>query len=158
MSTGRVEPSSGGGGPSTAAGRPPIDGGTPRRETLAFGKSYAWDDGVVVTVGKPKEFEPSKWAVVEKSKRYVKFTVTVVNKSDKPIDIGRTYISVQSRNREEDQLFDSVSGLKGVPDTKVRKDRASEFDVGFGVADPKDVAMEVTLHDDAKRSGLHYSS
>ena len=36
-----------------------------------------------------------------KSKRYVKFTVTVVNKSDKPIDIGRTYISVQSRNKDE---------------------------------------------------------
>ena len=63
--------------------------------------------------GKAKEFEPSKWAVVEKSKRYVKFTVTVVNKSDKPIDIGRTYISVQSRNKEEDQLFDSDERSQG---------------------------------------------
>ena len=76
-----------------------------------------------MTVGRPKKFEPSKWAVVEKSKRYVKFTVTVVNKSDKPIDISRTQISVQSRNKEEDQLFDSMSGLKGVPDTKVLKGR-----------------------------------
>jgi hypothetical protein len=81
-----------------------------------------------------------------------------VNKSDKPIDIGRTYISVQSRNKEEDQLFDSVSGLKGVPDRKVLKGRASHFAVGFGVADPKDVAMELALHDDSKRPGLHYST
>jgi hypothetical protein len=145
-------------GTSTAAGRRPSTAEGRPKETLAFGKSYAWDDGVVVTVGKPKEFEPSKWAVVEKSKRYVKFTVTIVNKSDKPIDIGRTYISVQSRNKEEDQLFDSVSGLKGVPDTKVLKGRASEFDVGFGVADPKDVAMEVALHDSVKRPGLRYST
>jgi hypothetical protein len=93
-----------------------------------------------------------------KSKRYVKFTVTVVNKSDKSIDIGRTYISVQSRNKDENQLFDSVSGLKGVPDRKVLKGRASQFDVGFGVADPKDVAMELTLHDHFKRPGLHYST
>jgi hypothetical protein len=138
--------------------RPSTGGVKPKRETLPFGKSHAWDDGVIVTVGRPKEFEPSKWAVVEKSKRYVKFTVTVVNKSEKPIDIGRTYISVQSRNREEDQLFDSMSGLKGVPDTKVLKGRASEFDVGFGVADPKDVVMEVTLHDNVKRPGLRYST
>ena len=138
--------------------RPSTGGVKPKRETLPFGKSHAWDDGVIVTVGRPKEFEPSKWAVVEKSKRYVKFTVTVVNKSDKPIDIGRTYISVQSRNKEEDQLFDSMSGLKGVPDTKVLKGRASEFDVGFGVADPKDVAMEVALHDNVKRPGLRYST
>jgi hypothetical protein len=165
MSTGGAEPSRGGGSlstagasPSTARARPSTGGVKPKRETLAFGKSYAWDDGVIVTVGKPKEFEPSKWAVVEKSKRYVKFTVTVVNKSDRPVDIGRTYISVQSRNKEEDQLFDSVSGLKGVPDTKVLKGRASEFNVGFGVADPKDVSMEVALHDDVKRPGLHYSS
>ena len=158
MSTPGGEPSSGGGGPSTAGGRPPTGGAKPKRETLPFGKSHAWDDGVIVTVGRPKEFEPSKWAVVEKSKRYVKFTVTVVNKSDKPIDIGRTYISVQSRNKEEDQLFDSMSGLKGVPDTKVLKGRASEFDVGFGVADPKDVAMEVALHDNVKRPGLRYST
>ena len=93
------EPSSGGGGPSTAGGRPPTGGAKPKRETLPFGKSHAWDDGVIVTVGKPKEFEPSKWAVVEKSKRYVKFTVTFLNKSDKHIDIGRTYIRVQSRNK-----------------------------------------------------------
>lgn len=157
MSTGGGEPSSGG-GPSTGAVRPSTGGATPKRETLAFDKSYAWDDGVIVTVGKPKEFEPSKWAVVEKSKRYVKFTVTVVNKSDKPVDIGRTYISVQSRNKEEDQLFDSVSGLKGVPDRKVSKGRAAQFDVGFAVADPKDVAMELALHDDFKRPGLHYST
>jgi hypothetical protein len=50
----------------------------PKPETLEFGKSYTWDDGVRVTVGKPTKFEPSAYAVVEKSKRYLKFTVTVV--------------------------------------------------------------------------------
>jgi hypothetical protein len=46
------------------------------------------EDGVRVTVGKPKKFEPSEFAVVKKDKRYVKFTVTVVNKSDRHIDLG----------------------------------------------------------------------
>jgi hypothetical protein len=66
-----------------------------------------------VTVGKPQKFKPSEFAVVQKSKRYVKFPVTVVNKSHKSIDLGLTYISVQSANKEADQVFDSLIGLKG---------------------------------------------
>jgi hypothetical protein len=70
----------------------------PELETFPFGKSDTWDDGVTLTVGKPKKFEPSEYAVVDKAKRYVKFAVTVVNKSDRHIDLGLTYISVQSSN------------------------------------------------------------
>jgi hypothetical protein len=88
----------------------------------------------------------------------LKFTVTVVNKSDKPIDLGLTYISVQSSNEEADEVFDSGSDLRGPPDTKVPKGRESEFDVRFGVADPKDVVMEVALHHDLSRSSLLYST
>jgi hypothetical protein len=130
----------------------------PEQETRSFGKAYTWDDGVTVTVGKPKSFRPSEYAAVEKGKLYVKFTVTVVNKSNKPVDLGLTYISVQSKNQEADEVFDSGSGLKGPPDTKVLKGRVSEFDVGFGVADPKDVVMEIALHSDFGRPSLLYST
>jgi hypothetical protein len=74
--------------------------GEAEQETLAFGKSYTWDDGVTVTVGKPKKFKPSEYAAAEKAKGYLKFTVTVVNNSDKPLDLGLTYITVQSSNKE----------------------------------------------------------
>jgi hypothetical protein len=130
----------------------------PERKTLAFGKSHTWEDGVTLTVGKPKKFEPSKWAFVQKSKQYVKFSITVVNKSNKRIDIGLTAISVHSLSKEEDQLLDSVSGLKGPPDSKLSKGRKSEFDVGFGVADPKNIVMEVVLHDEVGRRSLLYST
>jgi hypothetical protein len=136
----------------------PTAGGVPEPETLEFGKSYTWDDGVRVTVGKPTKFEPSAYAVVEKSKRYLKFTVTVVNKSDKPIDLSLTYISVQSNNEPAHDLFDSGSGLRGPPTTKVLKGRESQFEVGFGVADPNDVVMEIALHTDPKRPSLRYST
>jgi hypothetical protein len=134
----------------------PTESGGPA--TLEFGKSYTWDDGVHVTVGKPTKFEPSAYAVVEKSKRYLKFTVTVVNKSDKPIDLGLTYISVRSNNEQAHDVFDSGSGLRGPPTTKVLKGRESQFEVGFGVADPKDVVMEIALHADPLRPSLLYST
>jgi hypothetical protein len=130
----------------------------PQEETLAFGKSHRWRDGVTVTVGKPQRFKPSEFAVVQKSKRYVKFPVTVVNKSHKSIDLGMTYISVQSANKEADHVFDSLIGLKGPPDKKVLKGRKLEFHVGFAVADPKDIVMELALHDDSDRSSLLYST
>jgi hypothetical protein len=136
----------------------PTDSEVAEPETLAFGKSYSWDDGVSVTVAKPTKFKPSAYTVVEKSKRYLKFTVTVVNKSNKPINLGLTYISVESRNEEAREVFDSGSGLRGPPDTKVLKGRTSEFDVGFGVADPQDVALEIALHDNHVRPSLVYST
>jgi hypothetical protein len=136
----------------------PTDSGTFQRETVAFGKSYTWDDGVSVTVGKPIGFKPSAYAVVHKSKRYLKFTVTVVNESKKPIDLGLTYISVKSSNEAAHEVFDSASGLRGPPIAKVLKGRESKFEVGFGVADPKDMVMEIALHDKSARPSLVYST
>jgi hypothetical protein len=72
--------------------------------------------------------------------------VTVVNKSDKPLDLGLTYVTVQSSNKESEPIFDTEN------------DRESEFDVGFGVADPKDVVMEVALQDDFEGPNLLYST
>jgi hypothetical protein len=143
---------------NTPASSQPTPEPQPQQETLPFGRSHRWHDGVTVTVGKPQKFKPSEFAVVQKSRRYVKFPVTVVNKSHKSIDLGLTYISVQSANKEADHVFDSLVGLKGPPDKKVLKGRKLEFHVGFAVADPKDIVMELALHDDSDRSSLLYST
>jgi hypothetical protein len=75
---------------STAGGNSP--GGRPGELKLSLrGQLEAWDDGVAVTVGKPREFKPSEYVAAKKAKSYLKFTVTVVNKSEKPLDLGLTY-------------------------------------------------------------------
>ena len=76
----------------------------------------------------------------------------------KPLDLGLTYITVQSSNKEAPQVFDSEKGLESTPDTKLLKGRESEFDVGFGVADPKDIVMELALQDDFERPSLLYTT
>ena len=148
--------------PTESVNRPPstepTESQTPQQKTLPFGKSYTWADGVRLTVGKPKKFKPSAYTVVDKTKRYLKFPVTVVNKSNKPLDLGLAYIGVQSGNKEASEVFDSLSGLRGPPDTKVRKGRESHFEVGFAVADPKDVMMEIALHKDVVRPTVRYST
>ena len=136
----------------------PTESEKPERKTLPFGKSYTWDDGVTVTVGKPQKFKPSAYTVVDKTKRYLRFSVAVVNKSSKPIDLGLAYISVQSGNKQASEVFDSGTSLRGPPDTKVLKGRTSQFEVGFAVTDPKDVVMEVALHEDVERPTVLYST
>jgi hypothetical protein len=145
-------------GDNRPASSEPTNSGEPPQETLAFGESYTWDDGVTLTVRKPEKFKPSDTAAAEKANDYLRFTVTVVNKSDKPLDLGLTYITVQSSNKEAEQVFDSANDLDSTPDTKLLKGRESEFDVGFGVADPKDVVMEVALQDNFERPNLLYST
>jgi hypothetical protein len=54
-----------------------------------------------------------------KGKGLPKIYLTVVNKSDKPLDLGLTY--VQSSNKEAEQVFDSENDLESTPDTKVLK-------------------------------------
>jgi hypothetical protein len=136
----------------------PTASGNAEQETLAFGKSHSWDDGVTLTVGKPKKFQPSEYTALNETQRYVKFTITVVNKSDKPLDLGLTYISAESSNEEAHQVFDSGTGLRGPPDSKLPKGQTSTFDVGFGVADTTDVVMEIELHDDLGRPSVRYST
>jgi hypothetical protein len=63
------------------------------------------------------------------------------------LDPALAYISVHG-DKAASEVFDSLSGLRGPPDTKVLKGRESQFEVGSAVADPKDVMMEVALHRD----------
>jgi hypothetical protein len=127
-------------------------------QQLSFGDSYTWDDGVSLMVSKPKKFKPSEYNEVKGAKAYLKYTVTVVNKSNAPLDLSLTYITVQSSNKEAEQVFDTDNGLEGSPSTKLLKGRESEYDIGFGVADAKDVVMEVALQDNFERPSLIYST
>ena len=49
-------------------------------------------------------------------------------------------------NEPAHDVFDSGTRLRGPPETKVLRSRESQFEIGFGVADPKDVVLEIALH------------
>jgi hypothetical protein len=105
-----------------------------------------------------KNFKPSEYAEVKGAKAYLRYTITVVNKSTERLDLGLTYITVQSNNNEAEQVFDSANELEGSPSTKLLKGRESEWDVAFGLANSNDVVMEIALQDDFERPSLIYST
>lgn len=118
-----------------------------------FGETWAFEDGLQVTVSKPETFKPDEWSMGgEGYDHAVRFTVTIVNKTGENFDPTMFHATVQSGDREGDQIFDSANGLEGAPSTVILDGRETTFDIGFGVDDPKDIVMELTVswdHDEA---------
>jgi hypothetical protein len=110
-------------------------------EQPKFGDTYSWDNGLSVTISKPKQFQPSEYAAMGKGTP-LRFTVTVVNKTGAPYKPLMDYITLQSGNAEAEQIFDSENGLNGSPSTTLLEGREAKYDIGFTVKNPKDLVME----------------
>lgn len=132
-------PSTSSGDDATEDASAPADDGP-----LKFGQAYTYDDGLTVKVSKPVPYEPSQYAT-SSNLPAIRFTVTIVNKTGKPFDPTLVYLTMQSGNKEAEQIFDSAKGLNGSPMTKVLDGRESQFDVGFNVKNPKDLVLDVSL-------------
>jgi hypothetical protein len=115
-------------------------------ELVAFDSPYSYGDGLQVTVSKGKTFRPSQYAAgKEEFKSFVKYTVVIVNGTEKVFDPSSFMASVQSSNVEGSQVFDGEDGgMGGGPTTKLLKGREAKFVIGFGVEDPKDVVLQIT--------------
>lgn len=117
-------------------------------ETLGFGETATYSNGLSISVSEPTEFTPSEWAVEDApADNYLKFTVKVVNKTGANFDPSGMYLTMQSGNAEAEEIFDTDSGLEGTPMTTILNGRESTFDVGFGVDDPSDLVLEVDSGD-----------
>lgn len=107
-----------------------------------FGAAYTYKDGISVTVSAPKPYKPSEYAAgAEKYKSFVSFEVRLVNKTGSSWDPSVFSATVQSNNEEGEQVFDE--GTEGAPDTKLLNGREVKFTIAYGVANPKDIVMEV---------------
>ena len=111
-------------------------------DTLAFGETATFEDGLSVKVGKPQKFQPTEWASFDKAPGYVKFKVTIVNGTKAAYDASGAFVTVQSGDTEAGEVFDTEAGLDGSPMTKVLPGRQSSYWVGFGVQSPKDIVMD----------------
>lgn len=107
-----------------------------------FGTAYAYKDGLSLTVSAPQAYKPSQYAAgTEGFTTFVSFQVRLVNKTGKAWDPSLFTATVQSGNKEGSQVFDDT--MQGAPRTTLLNGRESEFTVAYGVADPKDIVMEV---------------
>lgn len=116
----------------------------PEDPELAFGDSTTYEDGLTITVGKPQPYRPSDTAAFEKSAAYRKFEVTIVNNTGKRFDPSLFTTTLQSSNKEGDEVFDSGGGIEGAPSTTLLNGREAKFEIAYGLADPDDIVLEVS--------------
>lgn len=129
---------------SDASTTPTEDSSLPDGAQARFGSAYSYDDGLIVTVSSASAYKPSQFAVCATSHAYVMYTITIKNSTGAAFDPSFFHTTVQSGQSEGDQCFDSSRGLGGSPSTKVLAGRSVTWKAGYGVANAKDVVMEVT--------------
>jgi hypothetical protein len=105
---------------------------TPVSDTSPFGQAFEYNDGLVVRISKPSPYVPS--AIVhdleDKHHRYyLRFLVTIVNGSTKKYEQTLFSTTLQSGQREGEEIFDSAKGFNGSPNTVLLPSRSSKFKI-----------------------------
>lgn len=109
----------------------------------AFGDHFEWEDGIQIHVTEPTPYTPTRYASTGKQPENVLFTIRIVNGSEKkysPLDL--TY-SMQSGNREAEEIYDSPKVPGGTPDTTLLPGREVQFESAWNLTDPGDLVFEV---------------
>jgi len=113
--------------------------------TLHFGDTVRYDDGLEITVSRPKKFKPSEYSVYPKdADLYIKFTVTVKNGTNKRIDPSSISTSATSGDEEMEEVFDTENNIDGAPQTKILKGKSTKYQIAYGALKGKDFILEVS--------------
>ncbi len=123
--------------PTTSGSSQSADRPSPSR----FGDTYTWPGGLQVTVSTPTPFTPTSAAIALPATAYLRWQLTVVNNTGKEFDGSLFLVNAQSGGRVADQVFDD--GLDGGSISTLANGQQAAVTLGFGVADPNNVTLEV---------------
>lgn len=105
---------------------------SPSDQTGKFGQVYLYQDGLAVSVSKPKKYAPHEYAAGPDSRHThaLAFTLKVTNGTKKIFDPSLAISSVTLGGKECEEIFDSPT-LEGSPDTKILKGRSVSWNEGY---------------------------
>jgi hypothetical protein len=140
-----TEPQAGTNAPAETEAAAPVETEAPAAPVNPkFGETYTWEDGFQVTIGAPVAFTPSEYSMFdEAAAAHVVFDVTVVNGTAANWEPIFT-TTAQSGNIEAEQIYDSENDVNGGLDTTLLPGREAVFKIGYSVANPADIVLEVS--------------
>jgi hypothetical protein len=112
---------------------------------MPFGDAHEYDSGISVSIGTPQPITPSKNAIVGGEPEFVSFDVTLKNGSDAAFAPGEVFVTVESGGEQAAEIRDPKNGLEGPPRKSVAPGAMRTWDLGFGVFDATDLAIQVQL-------------
>lgn len=124
----------------------------PADGTLAFGVEHTFADGVTVTVGTPKSFQPSASAY-PRSDRAAAFEIELRNAGSLPYRLSRLSVSATVTGAQAIQVVDSTQGFDGIADagTDLTPGRTVRLKLAFAVP-PRPAELRFILRPDAAGS------
>lgn len=123
-------------------------------DAAAFGETFAYDDGVELTVSEPTPYAPSEFAAGATFPDNVLITVTVTNNSAEPVDVF-AFGAMTSGGEEGSSIFDfdGPEGEIGLPPTETLEPGATvTWKEAWSVADPSDLQYSLApgfMYDEA---------
>lgn len=110
--------------------------------TTTLGETYAYDDGLAVTLANVRAFKPSAEALgTEGHSSFVVMDLTIENGTDSAFDPVLVSTSAQAGGAEASEVFDSTLGER--PSTPILPGRKTSWMVAYGVDDPADLVVAV---------------
>lgn len=118
-------------------------GAAPEGGTAAFGEVFEYTDGIAVSVTAPAEFTPGEYAYgTDGEGTPMKFEVTLVNGSSENFDAALLTEQLSSAGTSGEFIADE--GIDGYATGTVLPGKSLTYTVGYMVADPADVQVEVS--------------
>ncbi|MBO3102568.1 hypothetical protein [Cellulomonas fengjieae] len=113
-------------------------------DVMAWGQTMTYADGLALTVSQPTGYTPGEWAAgTEGHTNFVTFDVTVMNGTSQPYDPLLLMTGATSGGVAASEVFDSeVLGTR--PDAAILPGQTVTWKVGYGVADPADITVDVS--------------
>lgn len=112
-------------------------------KTKPFGSTFTWDDGVAVTISKPRSFQPSPYAASDnKFKKFVVVDVTLKNGSKEPYNAMTLTTTATSGDKQSDGVFDSEKGID-LPTADILPGKTLTWKQAYGVDDTGDLVIAV---------------
>ncbi|WP_327356556.1 DUF4190 domain-containing protein [Streptomyces sp. NBC_01304] len=113
---------------------------------LKFGGTHTYDDGVKVTVAKPKPYTPDEFAAGhEKGNVAIQVTITIKNGSKKTLDINTALPTLRDgKGSDAEMVFDGSNGTKPFNGKLLPgKQAVSQFAFSLPANATKDLQLEV---------------
>jgi hypothetical protein len=116
------------------------DAGEASGENNAFGDTFAYDDGLSVTVSAPEAYTPGEYSDGADQAANVVFTVTMTNDTGANFE-PFTYETATSGGVEASKIYDA--DIESSPTTVVPDGQSITYRIAFSVADPDQIVFQI---------------
>lgn len=107
-----------------------------------FGDSYAWDDGLKVTVSAPSEVTPTEYAAgTVEGWTNLGWTITIENGTSENYDPTMILVKVAAGGQEGSTIFDT--DWQGTPTSTILPGNSVTWVAAYAVADPATVQLSI---------------